>query len=30
MKAPIPKHEEDLIHEYIVRTYLIDDRHIRK
>jgi len=24
MKAPIPKYEEDLIHEYIVRTYLID------
>ncbi|MCM3413501.1 hypothetical protein [Metabacillus litoralis] len=24
MKAPIPKNEEDLIHEYILRTYLLD------
>ncbi|PGT89233.1 hypothetical protein [Bacillus sp. AFS040349] len=34
MKAPIPKHEEDLIHEYIMRTYLLDilesDRQIIK
>lgn len=24
LKAPIPKHEEDLVHEYIMRAYLLD------